>query len=86
MRNVSRSVVEFLTKLKHQISLSKKGNDLCVCVICVPRRPQRLLATDVPHEKVCIVHNNLFHVASDCWGGVDHLIHGAKNQSKNMVK
>lgn len=60
----------------------EKGNDLCVCVICIPRRPQGLLATDVPHEKVRVVDNNLLDVASDCWGGVDDLIHGTKIQAK----
>lgn len=56
----------------------KNCNYLCVCVICVPRWPKGLLATNVPHEKMCVVHHNLLHIASDRRRGVDHLIHWTK--------
>lgn len=50
---------------------------LGVGVVGVPRRPQTLLATDVPHQEVCILHDDLFNVTADGRRRVDDLFHQA---------
>lgn len=50
---------------------------LCVWVICVPGWPQRLLTTNIPHEKMSVLHNYFFNIASYGWRGMNHFIHQA---------
>ena len=48
---------------------------LRVTVVCVPGRPERLLTTQIPHDKMNIVPDHLLHVAPDGRGRVDDLVH-----------
>lgn len=61
---------------------------LSVGVVGVPRGPQRLLASNVPHQEVSVLHHDFFHVAADGGRRVHHLLHQAgwseiKTQSWN---
>lgn len=50
---------------------------LCICIICIPWRPQGLLSSNIPHQEMSVVDHNLLHVAADRRGGVNHLVHRA---------
>lgn len=48
---------------------------LCIRVIGTPGRPQTLLATQVPDEKVDVPKYHLFYVRANSGRRLDHLIH-----------
>lgn len=50
---------------------------LSVCVVGVPRRPKRLLPSDIPHQKARVVDHYLFHVTPYGGRGMHHFVHGA---------
>lgn len=48
---------------------------LGVGVVGVPRGPERLLPSYIPHQEVGVLHHDFLHVAPDGGRCVDHLIH-----------
>lgn len=50
---------------------------LCIGVVGVPGRPERLLSSYIPHQEVCVLHHYFLHIASDGGRRMDHLVHKA---------
>lgn len=57
------------------LSSRETRSHLCVGVVGVPRGSQGLLASDVPHQEVGVLHHYFFHVASNGGWRMDDLVH-----------
>ena len=58
---------------------------LSVRVVGVPGSSERFLPSQIPHDKVYVVPNHLFHIATDCWGGVNHFVHQELVQNGSLA-
>lgn len=53
----------------------QKASHLCVGVVGVPGGPERLLSSDVPHQKMSVLDYYFFDIATDSGRRVDNLLH-----------
>lgn len=56
-------------------SRKKTCPHLGVGVVGVPRGSQGLLASNVPHQEMSVLHHNFFHIASNGGWCMDNLVH-----------
>lgn len=64
----------------------QKASHLCVGVVGVPGGPERLLSSDVPHQKVSVLHHYFFNIAANSGWCVDNLLHQTLWREKQFQK
>lgn len=52
-----------------------QDDELCVGIVSVPGRAQRLLPSNIPHQEVGVFHHDFLYVAADRGRRVDNFVH-----------
>lgn len=75
---MSQHPVELLFGNRQPLSIRAvhhQNYELCVGIVGVPGRPERLLTSNVPHQEVGVFHYDFFHITSDRGRRMDNFVH-----------